>query len=102
MSEIKDRLSEERKKLNWTQEDLAEKSGVSRAVIAKIENGTTKQPGIKNMIKIAKALDTRPGYLLFGEPNLSEDALNLATMMQSLSQETRSALINLINSIKEN
>lgn len=51
------RLAEIRKKKNITQEELAEKSGVSRVTIANIERGALKDVKISTTLKIANALD---------------------------------------------
>lgn len=47
---------EQRKKLNWTQEELAEKSGVNRVTIAKIEK-FQRQAGIDVVLKLLNALN---------------------------------------------
>jgi transcriptional regulator with XRE-family HTH domain len=102
MSTLKDRLADERKKLNWTQEDLAEKCGVSRAVIAKIECGTTVQPSYRHMTAIAASLNVDPGYLLFGAGNagLSSNAVAAAKIIQSLPSDKQDALMKIIESMK--
>lgn len=52
-----------RKRLKWTQEQLAEAIGVKRAIISKYENGSV-EPSITQIRKIAKALNTSVAYLL--------------------------------------
>ena len=44
-----------RKKAGWSQQKLAEKSGLYYNAITKIEQGSAKQPTIQTMIKIADA-----------------------------------------------
>lgn len=51
------RLAEIRKKKNITQEELAEKSGVSRVTIANIERGALKDVKISTTLKIVNALN---------------------------------------------
>ncbi len=51
------RLREIREEKRITQEELAEKSGVSRTTISGIENKTIRSTTSKTFIAIAKALD---------------------------------------------
>lgn len=48
------KVREAREAVNMTQEELAEKSGVSRGTICAIEKGTTT----KTLLKLARALGT--------------------------------------------
>lgn len=58
-----ERIMLARKRLKWTQEQLAEAIGVKRAIISKYENGSV-EPSITQIRKIAKALNTSTAYLL--------------------------------------
>ena len=49
------KIKELRKKAGWSQQKLAEKTGLSYSVVTKIEQGTAKQPTIQTMIKLADA-----------------------------------------------
>ncbi len=49
-------IKERRKKLGWTQKELAERSGVSQSAIAKIERGKM-EPSYSMAVKIFNALD---------------------------------------------
>ena len=49
-------IRERRKKLGWTQKELADRSGVSQSAIAKIERGRM-EPSYTMAMKIFKALD---------------------------------------------
>ena len=49
-------LKQLRKKKNWTQEKLAQKSGISFHTLIKIERGDIRTPRLGTLIKIAKAL----------------------------------------------
>lgn len=46
-----------RKKKGWTQEKLAQQSGISFHTLIKIERGDIKSPRLETLLKIAKALD---------------------------------------------
>lgn len=52
------RVKELREVLNMTQEDLAQKSGVSRGTISAMENGSSKATSTRTFVKIARALGT--------------------------------------------
>lgn len=60
------RIKEERLKNQMSQEELARRSGVSRATISKLENGDEKQViTTATMAKIARALDKTIGDIFF-------------------------------------
>ena len=48
-----------------TQEQLAEKAGISRVTLRKIENGQTKNMSIKTAMSIADALGLSLEFLLY-------------------------------------
>ena len=52
------RIREVRESKSMTQEELAEKSGVSRTTISQLENGEMKNTTSKTLLKLAQALDT--------------------------------------------
>lgn len=51
------RLQKARKRRGWTQEILADESGVSQTGISEIESGAITNPGIKTLSRLARALD---------------------------------------------
>jgi transcriptional regulator with XRE-family HTH domain len=51
------RVKECRKKKNWTQQKLAEKTGLSFNTITKIEQGIGDSPTLKTLIKLADVLE---------------------------------------------
>ena len=57
------RLREQR---NWSQEKLAERSGLHRTYISGIERGA-RNPTILIVAKLAQALNVRPSDLFLGE-----------------------------------
>lgn len=59
------RLKEVREEKKMTQEELAEKSGVSRGTISAIENGTTRATTTKTLIALAQALSTSIESIFF-------------------------------------
>jgi transcriptional regulator with XRE-family HTH domain len=56
-------LREARKKLDLTQEQVAERSGVQAGEISRIESGK-RDPQVSTVLKLAKALEVSPGRLL--------------------------------------
>ncbi len=69
--EISDKLKNIRKDLNLTQEDLAEKIGVSRAAISKWETGKGL-PDIGNLIQISQVFDISLDELIKGNANVKK------------------------------
>lgn len=59
------RVAEFRLKLGMTQEELAEKSGVSRPYISEIETGSQKVISNVVMLKIANALNESVNTIFF-------------------------------------
>jgi len=53
---IGENIQKRRMKLELSQEDFAQKSGVKYTTLTKIESGVIKKPSVLIMAKIAKAL----------------------------------------------
>jgi len=60
------RIKELREKSGLSQEELATKSGVSRATISNLENGSSRATSTKTLNKIAQALGTTVDHIFFG------------------------------------
>ena len=60
-------LKEVREEKGMTQEELAEKSGVSRGTISAIENGTSRATTTKTLVALARALGTTVERIFFTE-----------------------------------
>lgn len=61
------KIKEIREQKDMTQEELAEKSGVSRVTISGLENGTDRNTTSKTLIRIASALGVTVDQIFFGE-----------------------------------
>ena len=61
------RIKEFRENARLTQEELAAKSGVSRATIINLESGKNTSTTMMTLSKLAKALDTTLDQLFFPE-----------------------------------
>lgn len=59
-------LRRERERLGLSQEALADRAGVDRTEIGKLERGT-REPRLRTLVKIYRALDVSPDVLV-GEP----------------------------------
>lgn len=63
---LADKIVEERKKNGWTQEDLAQKLGVSRQSVSKWESAGAI-PDLKKIIQLADLFEVSTDYLLKDE-----------------------------------
>ena len=70
--ETANRLYELRKKHNLSQEELAEKLGVSRQAVSKWERSEAS-PDTDNLISLAKIYDLSLDELIFGERESNEE-----------------------------
>lgn len=61
------KIKEIRESRDMTQEELAEKSGVSRVTISGLENGTERNTTSKTLVKIASALGVTVDQIFFME-----------------------------------
>ena len=61
------KVREMREAVNMTQEELAQKSGVSRGTICAIENETDRGTTTKTLVKLAVALGTTVDNIFFAD-----------------------------------
>lgn len=61
------KIKEVREAKNMTQEELAERSGVSRGTISALENGTSRATTTKTLMNIARALGVPIEAIIFDE-----------------------------------
>lgn len=64
---MKNKVKEYREKAEMTQEQLAEKSGVSRNTISALETGTNTNVTYEIMQKISKSLNKKVATIFFNE-----------------------------------
>lgn len=75
--EIGRRIYKVRKEYNWTQQKLADKSGVSCAYISRLENGNDFCPTVGLLCEIARALKVSPKWLILGVNDIMcKDCIN--------------------------
>lgn len=65
LSAAGERIRALRKSLDWTQEELAHQSGVTRRMIQGVER-EGRNPSLLTIVKLARALNTTPSALLDG------------------------------------
>ena len=61
------KIKEFREQMHMTQEELSQKSGVSRVTISGLENGTTRAASTKTLLKLAAALETTIDRIFFAD-----------------------------------
>ena len=80
VQEMGKRISARRKELRLTQEELAEKAGLTSQTISTAETGS-KALRPENIARLCEALDTSADFLLFGK--ISD--MDLGMMMKNIS-----------------
>lgn len=61
------KITEMRKKKGMTQDELARKSGVSRAIVSGLESGRITITTTQTLFKLAKALECKVSDIFFEE-----------------------------------
>lgn len=61
------KIKEVRNQANMTQEELAQRSGVARTIIAGLESGAIKNTSTKTLVKLARALQKPVADIFFDE-----------------------------------
>src|SRR5687767_11890126 len=66
MAGVGDRIKTRRLELEWTQDQLAQKAGISKSFLSDLENGK-RSVGAENLLDIARALGVSIDFLMTGE-----------------------------------
>lgn len=61
------KIKEKREALHMTQEELSQKSGISRGTISALEQGDVRESTTKTLTKLAGALGTTVDQIFFEE-----------------------------------
>ena len=95
------KIRTERKNMRLTQEQLAERVGVSTNFIGQIERGERKL-SLETLVALANALGTGVDYLLSGSLTISDDriAREILTDLSGLSKERKLLLRDFISRFK--
>lgn len=101
LRELGRRVKALREAKGWTQDQLAECSGVPQGTISRIERGRLKrQPSLENIVRLAKALGVRTSMLLAEEPLLlDEDAQRVLLAMEHMPLYRRHDLVRISESL---
>lgn len=95
LSNMGKRIVEKRKQLGLSQEELAEKAGITVQMLSTAERGAKGMRPI-NLWKISDALGVSTDYLLKGVPS-EIDNMNLINKIAGLPMKQRNALENIID-----
>ena len=97
--EIGKRIKDKRIKLNLTQEQLAEKTGLTDTYIGAIERATSKC-SIETLVKISQTLDINMDYMLFGTTTKNVDN-RFSEILKSLPKDKQNLYIELCEAIAD-
>ena len=94
---LADKIIELRKKNGWSQEELAEKLGVSRQAVSKWE-GAQSVPDIQRILEMSRLFGVSTDYLLkddmdFGSEAITESAAESDSPLRRVDMETASAFL---------
>ena len=94
---LADKIIELRKKNGWSQEELAEKLGVSRQAVSKWE-GAQSVPDIQRILEMSRLFGVSTDYLLkddmdFGSEAVTESAAEADSPLRRVDMETASAFL---------
>ena len=73
MSGVGERIKKRRQELDWTQDHLAQKAGISKSFLSDLENGK-RSVSANNLLDIARVLAVSLDYLMTGEASKEPEA----------------------------
>lgn len=94
MTHIGDNIKRIRKQAGLSQQDLAERCGISKSQLSRMESGEQENPLIKTIIPIATALGVSLDEIVFGED--AESMTYLSKAMDELPEEDKVAIRKMI------
>jgi transcriptional regulator with XRE-family HTH domain len=86
---VGERVKRIRQYLEWTQDRLAQESGLSKSFISEIENDKANMSG-ENLLRIANTLNTSLDYLMKGEPepdSKQDRAVEIPPALSAMAEE---------------
>ncbi|SPW34104.1 RapGH repressor [Edwardsiella tarda] len=92
MKHIGENIRRIRETLKLSQQDVADRSEVSKAQISRLENGSQNNPQIQTVIAISTALGVTLEEIIFGQQSMSNTFLSEA--MGKLPDEDQRAIKN--------
>jgi transcriptional regulator with XRE-family HTH domain len=97
------RIKEIRQSLGWTQDKLAQETGISKSFLSEIENDKANVSG-ENLLKLSNTLNTSLDYLMKGsssDSNALKKAVEIPTELSEASEElglTYKATLSILSS----
>lgn len=95
LQDIGNRITELRKRLGWTQEELAEKADLTPQFVSYAEAGKRAMRP-ENLLKLSKALNVSADYLLTGEI-VHKDLLILSDKIKQLTPSQIRIIENIVD-----
>ena len=95
LQDIGNRITELRKRLGWTQEELAEKADLTPQFVSYAESGKRAMRP-ENLLKLSKALNVSADYLLTGEI-IDKDLLILSNKLKQLAPSQIRIIENIVD-----
>lgn len=94
MTHIGDNIKRIRKQSNISQQELAERCGISKSQISRLESGEQENPQIQTIVAIATALSSSLEDVVYGES--AETMSYLTKAMEQLPEEEKLAIRKMI------
>ena len=95
LQDIGNRITELRKRLGWTQEELAEIADLTPHLVSYAESGKRAMRP-ENLLKLSKALNVSADYLLTGEI-IDKDLLILSDKIKQLAPSQIRIIENIVD-----
>lgn len=73
MNGVGERIKKRRTELEWTQDQLAQKAGISKSFLSDLENGK-RSVSANNLLDIARALSVSLDFLMTGQASQDQKA----------------------------
>lgn len=89
---IGNKIYQLRRSLNMTQQELAEKTGISVTFLSEIENGR-KSMSVDTLIKLSRGLHVSLDTIEFGHDNSNDMQKDVVSMMSSLPLEYNESIL---------
>src|SRR5437867_1792555 len=87
MSTIGERVKKRRNELGWTQDQLAQKAGISKSFLSDLENGK-RSIGADNLLVIARVLNLSLDYLMTGvEPEAKPTEVQIPASLAAFAEK---------------
>jgi y4mF family transcriptional regulator len=89
MAVIGERIKERRNELGWTQEQLAQKAGISKSFLSELENGK-RSVSADNLLDLARTLGVSLDYLMTGREKETKPAeLQIPASLAKFADDAR-------------